>query len=105
MHTGFCSPSSTRSFGATPFARSSLSWSDTYCRGFCFDGIVAVSDTVALLTWNRLLEELFCVSSRRGANDLNSKHNHQFVQRARAFGVGQIFPASALCTSVKAFSN
>src|SRR2546422_4700022 len=54
MQTGFCSPSSTRSLGATPLARSSFSSSATYCKGFCFVAIVAVSDMVALLAWTRL---------------------------------------------------
>ncbi len=36
IQTGFCSPSSTRSFGATPFARKSCKVSLTYCSGFLF---------------------------------------------------------------------
>src|SRR5579863_9901177 len=62
LQTGFCSPSSTRNFGATPFARNSFSWSEMYCVGFCFVAIVAVSDMRRLLRWTRLVELLFCVS-------------------------------------------
>src|SRR5260370_25880048 len=93
MHSGFCSPSSTRSFGATPFARNSFSWSVTYCRGFCFDAIGAVSDMIALLTWVRLEEELFCVSPRLGAIGVKVKHNNQFLQRATPFGYSSVVPA------------
>src|SRR5215472_1460577 len=49
MQTGFCSPSRMRSFGATPFERSSLNWSVTYCKGFCLVANVAVSDMASLL--------------------------------------------------------
>src|SRR6267143_5593032 len=77
IQTGFCSPSSTRSFGATPFARSSFNWSVMYSMAFCFDVIVAVSDMMALLTWTRLVEELFCVSSR-----LESKRLEGYARKA-----------------------
>ena len=38
-----------RSFGATPFVRSSFNCSVTYCSGFCFVANVAVSDMLLLL--------------------------------------------------------
>src|ERR1700693_1852398 len=41
--TGFCSPSSTRNFGAVPAGRNSPSWSLTYCNGFCLLACVTVS--------------------------------------------------------------
>src|SRR5882724_8376536 len=58
MHTGFCSPSSTRSFGATPFARKSFNVSVTYPNGFCL--ITCVPDS--LMSLLPTLSEL-CVSS------------------------------------------
>src|SRR5690349_7773899 len=49
MQTALFSPCSTRSFGATPFARNSVSRSVMYWVGFCFVAIVAVSDMASLL--------------------------------------------------------
>src|SRR5207245_5071285 len=69
MHTGFCSPSRMRSFGATPFARSSFNCSVTYCSGFCFVANVAVSDMVSLLMVGiGRGESLLCSSAALGAN-------------------------------------
>src|SRR5580692_4296595 len=68
MHTGFCSPSSTRSFGATPFDRNSLNWSAMYCVGFFFVVCVAVSD-IRWLLWNEFAREsYFAPCGGLGAN-------------------------------------
>src|SRR5207245_11157329 len=71
MQTGFCSPSSTRSLGATPFARNSFSSSVTYCKGFSLDVIVAVSDMPTLLTG--LGRGKNHCASARGCEQNNSK--------------------------------
>src|SRR5215467_3649830 len=74
--TGFCSPSRTRSLGATPLSRSSFSCSLTYCSGFCRVLCTADSDMSWLLclkgsglaseSWNVELE------GRRGGAELHS---------------------------------
>src|SRR5580704_3308996 len=63
MHTGFCSPSSTRSFGATPFARNSLNWSAMYCVGFFFVVCVAVSD-ILWLPWDEFAGEAILLHAK-----------------------------------------
>src|SRR5580704_16652371 len=61
MQTGFCSPSSTRSFGATPFPRNSFNWSEMYCVGFLFVVCVPASLIIGPLTLRDLCA--LCVNS------------------------------------------
>src|SRR5713101_2156843 len=95
VQTAFCSPSKTRSFGATPFSRSSFNCSLTSCSGFCLVICVPCSD-IELPPSIRATGSVVCHLERSEGSQRNGGQGAPSLQEVSSVTRPRVESASAI---------